>query len=120
MKDSKLYFWNGIAALIVFTIVRIMTILPNWLIFFSLMETPEWNSVQFKHKFACVVSSAPLDCLNILWYTKILRIVIKQLRSNPSSPCDSPKLITMINEMKKNELINKRLEVSDDMHEKSA
>lgn len=122
MKDTKLYFWNGIAVLLVFTIVRIVTIVPNWLIFVSLMDTPEWNSVEFKHKFACVVTSAPLDCLNLLWFTKIIRIVIKSLRSNPSSPYDSPKLIREINEMKRKEreMMSENLIISDKLHEKTA
>lgn len=120
MKDTKLYFWNGIAVLVVFTIVRIVTIVPNWLIFFSLMETPEWNSIEFKHKFACVVSSAPLDCLNILWFTKIIRIVIKTLKSNSSNTYDSPTLIKEINEMKREkEMFEEKLLISEKNHEKT-
>lgn len=122
MKDTKLYFWNGIAVLVVFTFVRIVTIIPNWLIFFSLMETPEWNSVEFKHKVACVVSSAPLDFLNLMWFTKIIRIVIKSLKSNPPSPCDSPKSLREIVEMKKKEtdMMTEKLIISDKLHEKTA
>lgn len=54
-----------------------MTIVPNWAIFFSLMETPAWNSVSFKHKFICVTSSGPLDVLNVYWFTKIIRVLYK-------------------------------------------
>lgn len=76
-KESKLYFWNGLAGFLVFGLVRILTIIPNWMIFFSLIETPEWNSVEFKNKFICVASSAPLDLLNIYWFSKIARMVLK-------------------------------------------
>jgi len=77
MKDSKLYLWNGFAIMLVFAAVRIFTIIPNWMIFFSLMETPAWNSVSFKHKFICVTSSGPLDILNVYWFTKIMRVLYK-------------------------------------------
>lgn len=76
-KDSKVYFWNGIITVIVFGMVRILTIIPNWMVFFSLIETPAWNSIIFRHKFICVCSSAPLDILNIYWFAKIIQISIK-------------------------------------------
>lgn len=97
-KNTRLYFWNGLAIIIVFFAVRIVTIVPNWKIFFELMETPAWNSVDFKHKFICVTSSAPLDILNVYWFVKIIKIIKKHSR-NPSPISDADIRL-------KNELVN--------------
>lgn len=79
-KDSRLYFWNGIAVILVFFTVRIVAIIPNWLIFFDLMDTPAWNSVGFRHKFICVGSSGPLDILNVYWFIKIIKTIVRHSR----------------------------------------
>lgn len=93
MKDSKMYFWNGVAVVLVFAAVRILTIVPNWRIFFSLMETPQWNSVDTKHILICVCSTVPLDILNLFWFTKIVRIIYKMLfnKSNSQQSVSSAK-----------------------------
>ena len=64
--------------------VRIITIYPIWSIFFSLIEHPAWNSVEFKYKMVCIFSCAPLDILNIYWFGKMLRILIKRMRMQVS------------------------------------
>ena len=84
MKETQLYFYNGVMLVTVFALVRIVTIVPNWMIFYSLMDTPAWNSVDFKHKLVCVVTSSPLDVLNLFWFGKIVRILLKHQRSNPA------------------------------------
>ena len=86
-KNSKLYVWNGVALVIMFALVRISTIIPIWSLFFSLMDSPAWNSIELKYKLICVLSSAPLDLLNIFWFSKILRILLKSLRGLVFQPC---------------------------------
>ena len=85
MKSSKLYMYNGIATAVMFFLVRILTIAPNWLIFYACMNMPIWHSVHFVHKFICVFSSVPLDCLNVYWFSKIMAIVIKSIMPSSSS-----------------------------------
>lgn len=79
MKSSKWYVYNGIATALMFFAVRIVTIVPNWLIFYACMNMPIWHSVHFVHKFICVFSSMPLDCLNVYWFSKIMAIVVKSI-----------------------------------------
>lgn len=85
-KDSRLYLINGILLIVVFFLVRIVTILPLWTIFYSLMSTPTWDLIELKYKFICVFSSAPLDFLNVYWFGKIINIVLKVLRAAVSVP----------------------------------
>ncbi|RNA01917.1 transmembrane 56-B-like [Brachionus plicatilis] len=84
-KKSKLYMYNGICLILVFTLVRILQIVPNWRIFFELMNTAEWASIEFRYKLICVGSCVPLDVLNVYWFTKIINIVIKTLMGGKSS-----------------------------------
>ena len=90
-KDSKLYMLNGVAIFLIFFLVRIITIVPNWLIFFSLINTPQWFSIDFKYKLICVGACIPLDCLNLFWYSKIIKLVYKtffaQKKSNERTTC---------------------------------
>lgn len=77
--------YNGICLILVFTLVRILQIVPNWRIFFELMNTAEWASIEFRYKLICVGSCVPLDVLNVYWFTKIINIVIKTLMGGKSS-----------------------------------
>ena len=65
MKSSSLYIGNTIAAVVVFFLIRIVTIVPNWWIFFASIYTPAWDQVGLIHKFICVGSTIPLDILNV-------------------------------------------------------
>lgn len=76
-KESKLYIYNGIVLIIVFALVRIVQIIPNWMIFFQLMNTPEWSSIELRYKLVCVGSCIPLDVLNLYWFSKIINIILK-------------------------------------------
>jgi hypothetical protein len=78
-KNTKLYIYNGFALLFAFFCVRILTIVPNWYAFFSLINTPEFASIELKYKVICVLSCIPLDCLNLFWFSKMLRMARRSL-----------------------------------------
>lgn len=82
MKSSSLYIGNTIAAVVVFFLIRIVTIVPNWWIFFASIYTPAWDQVGLIHKFICVGSTIPLDILNVYWFWKIIKIIIKYFKSD--------------------------------------
>jgi hypothetical protein len=79
-KNSKFYIYNGFMLLIAFFFVRILTIVPNWYVFFSLINTPEFHSIELKYKIVCVFSSFPLDCLNVFWFSKMFRMAKKSMK----------------------------------------
>lgn len=106
-KDSKIYFWNGLAVMAVFFVVRIVAIVPNWVTFFDQMETPAWNSIGFKHKFICVSSSAPLDVLNVYWFYKIMRTIIRHSKKSTPRPIKS--------DLEEENLLRKKLMDSDSL-----
>lgn len=85
-KTSRLYLINGIILTIVFFLVRIVTILPNWIIFYWCMQTPVWALIELKYVFICVFSSAPLDVLNVYWFGKIVNIVLKFFKTAATVP----------------------------------
>lgn len=79
-KHTRLYLINGIILIAVFFLVRIITIVPLWSIFYSLMQTPTWSQIELKYKLICVVSSTPLDFLNVYWFGKIVNILVKYFK----------------------------------------
>lgn len=85
-KHTNFYLLNGIILIVVFFLVRIVTILPNWLIFYSLMHTPTWNAIGLHYKLICVFSCIPLDFLNIYWFGKIVNIIVKFFKAASTIP----------------------------------
>lgn len=92
LSHTKLYLLNGVITLVVFFFVRVFTIIPNWAIFFSLMNTPEWYSIVLKYKVICVVSCVPLDCLNVYWFGKMIKLACRHVQSKPPSKIDDTDL----------------------------
>ena len=86
MKETSLYLWNAIASVVVFTLVRIVTIVPNWWLFFDSVNTPAWFQIAFVHKLICVGSTIPLDLLNLYWYSKIIKIIKKYYNNKSTTP----------------------------------
>ena len=97
--DTKLYVLNALVAIGVFFFVRVATIIPNWAIFFSLMDTPEWYSIVLKYKIICVVSCVPLDCLNVFWFGKMLSMAFSYAKTSKT------KKITELNDLKTKAII---------------
>lgn len=92
-KTSKLYLYNGILLVIAFALVRIVTIVPNWYVFFSLIHTPEFHSIELKHKMVCVLSCIPLDILNLVWFNKIIKIAVKSFLPQKQSSSNNGETI---------------------------
>ncbi len=82
MKNSSIYTSITVISIIVFFLVRIITIIPNWMIFFESFESPYWNQVHLFHKIVCVGSTIPLDFLNLYWFSKIINIIMKLFKSD--------------------------------------
>ena len=99
LSQSKLYILNGIVCIIVFFLVRVFTIIPNWAIFFSLMNTAEWYSIVLKYKVICVVSCVPLDCLNVFWFGKMIKLAFRHYQSKP--PCKVDETDLKLNSLEK-------------------
>lgn len=85
MKESSFYVWNSVTAVIVFFLVRIVTIIPNWVAFNDSMDSTAWQNIHIVHKFICVGSTIPLDCLNLYWFWKMIKIVLKVYKSSSNS-----------------------------------
>lgn len=100
---TKLYVLNALVAMVIFFFVRVATIGPNWAIFFSLMDSPEWHSILLKYKIICVVSCVPLDCLNIFWFGKMIALVFKYVKSTKTSK------VVDTNDLKSQAIIEKTL-----------
>lgn len=105
-KNSKWYTYNGLLLLIAFTCVRILTIVPIWYIFFTTMNTPEFHSIELKHKFVCVFSSSPLDVLNLFWWSKMIRMVRKSFFPQSSASAKKMVIIKQNQQQDKQELLN--------------
>lgn len=87
-KDSIWYSINGFLILIAFGVFRVIPILPIWYTFYLGMYTPEWDQIHIFFKFLCVITSLPLDVLNIYWFNLIFSKAIEFLKGNE---VDSPK-----------------------------
>lgn len=86
-KNSKLFVTNGLILLVSFFLVRIVTIVPNWYLFFDSINSPAWYSIELKYKLICVVSCIPLDILNVYWFSKIISGALKFF-AKKSKNCD--------------------------------
>lgn len=83
-KNSKWYTINGFFVLLAFGIFRVIPILPIWYSFYSGMHTPEWNQISGFLKFLCVITSLPLDVLNIYWFNLIFSKAVEILKGTES------------------------------------
>lgn len=77
MKFTKYYSYNGILIWIFFTVFRIVPIVPIWISFYTVTNDPMWNNVNLFYKCLCILSSTPLDVLNIFWYIRIFSLAKK-------------------------------------------
>jgi hypothetical protein len=81
MKNTKLYVYNGYAMLLTFFLFRVITIVPIWLHFYSLMSKPAWQSLDNTSIYFCVSTMVPVDCLNLFWFKKILAGALKHRKA---------------------------------------
>ena len=84
-KHSLLFQINGYLIIIVYAVFRILTIVPNWVMFFAFVNTPDWYAIALVYKLICVISCVSLDIFNLYWFAKIIKIFIKQLNTSSSS-----------------------------------
>lgn len=90
-KDSILYTINGFCVLVAFGVFRILPIVPIWYTFYIGLSTPEWDQIHTFYKFLCVITSLPLDILNIYWFNLIFQKVIDVLRNGDLDETESKK-----------------------------
>lgn len=79
MKYSRWYLINLIIIVATFSVVRVISIVPIWLVFITEMSTPQWRSISWPYRAICICASLPLDCLNLYWYRLLLRSFKKHL-----------------------------------------
>jgi hypothetical protein len=79
MKYSKYYSYNAIFIFVFFFIFRIIPIVPIWISFYVVTLDPKWDDVSLFYKCLCVLSSTPLDILNVFWFYRIIVIAYKHL-----------------------------------------
>jgi hypothetical protein len=78
MKDSKVYYYNGLFILATFGLVRILIIPPYWYILLSTsFSSPYWHLITKKQILYCYGGGMFLDILNCHWYSKIIKICKK-------------------------------------------
>jgi hypothetical protein len=79
-EQSILYTINGILVVLVFGLCRVVPILPIWYTFYEGMSTEAWNEIDLFYKVLCVITSLPLDVLNIYWFRLIFNKAANVLR----------------------------------------
>ncbi|CAF0809336.1 unnamed protein product [Brachionus calyciflorus] len=82
MKDSKWYIINGIIGFISFGLVRIVTLIPIWKVFFEYISYTQWPTIPLIFKLICLIAGVLLDSLNIYWFYRIISIITKSVKSN--------------------------------------
>ncbi len=93
MKETRWYTYTSLAFAVSFFIFRIMPIIPLWTHFFALTVSPKWATIGTHLILACVVTSFVHDCLNIFWFYKIRKMVIKNVSTSAKRNVVSTKLV---------------------------
>lgn len=83
-KDSLWYTINGVCVLVAFGVFRILPIIPIWYTFYAGLSTPEWDQIHAFYKVLCVITSLPLDILNVYWFNLIFQKVIDVIKNGDS------------------------------------
>ncbi len=85
MKYSKYYSYNAIFIFIFFFIFRILPIVPIWISFYTVTLDPNWGNVSLFYKSLCILTSTPLDVLNLFWFYRIIAIALKHFTATSES-----------------------------------
>lgn len=80
MKYSKLYYFNGMAIIAVFGLFRVLTIVPIWYEFYLSSLNVKFDQVSLLFKVICVITSVPLDVLNVYWYYLIINGMLRYFK----------------------------------------
>jgi len=79
-EESIFYMVNGILVVLVFGLCRVLPIVPIWYIFYEGIGTDAWNKIDLFYKVLCVITSLPLDVLNVYWFQMIFKKAVKVLQ----------------------------------------
>lgn len=80
-KGSGMYKYNGLFIVLTFLVFRIIPIIPIWYSYYDGMSTLAWTQISILYKVICVITSAPLDVLNIFWFKTIFKTAMKFFES---------------------------------------
>lgn len=80
MKDSRLYSFITWSVTISYLLCRILTIIPNWIVFYDMTKEPIWADIFIGFKLLLIFATFSLDCLNIHWYALVLKSFKKHLK----------------------------------------
>lgn len=78
-KDSKLYSFITWTVVISYLLCRILTIIPNWIVYYDMTRQPIWADIFIGFKILLICATFSLDCLNIHWYSLVLKSFKKHL-----------------------------------------
>jgi hypothetical protein len=80
MTHSKLFWYNGLAGLVVFFACRVATIPPFWYMMYYLIYSELWPQIPFYCKCICIICSIVLDSLNAYWFYRIMLVGVKMIK----------------------------------------
>jgi hypothetical protein len=103
MKESYIYYLSSWAVIVIFFLCRVAPIIPNWIIFYNIINLPLWNETYIGFKIICIFATIPLDCLNLYWFDKLitsLRGYLKERSEKVKSDQKPEKLETNLNALK--------------------
>lgn len=79
-KDTKLYSAITWTVVISYLLCRILSIIPNWIVFYEMTKEPIWADIFIAFKLLLIFATFSLDCLNIHWYALVLKSFKKHLK----------------------------------------
>lgn len=91
MKNSHLYYLSSWAVVVVFFLCRVAPIIPNWIIFYDIVQSPLWEKTNIEYKIVCILATIPLDCLNLFWFNKIIKSFSGYLKERTELTSDEQK-----------------------------
>ncbi|XP_035663665.1 TLC domain-containing protein 4-B-like [Branchiostoma floridae] len=81
-KTSTLYQVNGLVLLAMFFLTRVAPIPFFWYHLTSIIQSEDFSGVTFSMKVVALVLSPTMHCLNLFWFYRIYRGVIKYFFGN--------------------------------------
>lgn len=76
-KSNKLFLYNAFLLFLSFIVFRIIPIIPLWKRIILLIGTPVWNDIGLLQKCVLLMTTVPLDIMNVYWCFKIIQKALK-------------------------------------------
>eukprot|EP00287_Rhodomonas_sp_CCMP768_P010127 CAMPEP_0196735734 /NCGR_PEP_ID=MMETSP1091-20130531/14055_1 /TAXON_ID=302021 /ORGANISM="Rhodomonas sp., Strain CCMP768" /LENGTH=305 /DNA_ID=CAMNT_0042079395 /DNA_START=49 /DNA_END=967 /DNA_ORIENTATION=- len=97
LKDSKMYFWNGLCLLIAWFLVRIVFGFSSSYFFWTdTVEAYRRSTVAVPIMGWYCFSNISLNCLNVMWFLQIVRGALKAVSGGKGSQKDDERGATLL------------------------